>query len=464
MGSIAIIGTGWTRGQLTLEAAEILEGGAKVLLHTERCGCADWLREKGIPFESLDALYEACEDFDEHARAAADAVLRAAETVDVAYGVFDIRDRSVPLIVEAAGERARVIPGPPAEGALLAHLRGETRAVEASDWEDFHLTPRENCLIRELDSRELAAEVKLRLMEVYPEESVIWLMNGDDASVPMPLYELDRAERYDHRTCALIPAERSVTALERYDFEHLNEIMRRLCGPGGCPWDRAQTHESLRTCMLEEAYEVIDAIDEGDTDHLYDELGDVLLQVAIHSELARRHGEFDIGDVTTAICEKMIHRHTHIFGDDHVADAEEVSELWSRNKMAERGQSSHAEVLRGVTRALPALLRAVKVLKRSAEVGLCDADAAALAERCAKLTASLAEGEDAEARLGDALMGLAGVARLLKLDPEIALSGAVNRFIARFDAAEREIAENGGDFGHLTPQTLSYYWDLVKLL
>ena len=439
-----------------------MKGGAKVLLHTERCGCADWLREKGIPFESLDALYEACEDFDEHARAAADAVLRAAESGDVAYGVFDIRDRSVPLIVEAAGERARVIPGPPAEGALLAHLRGETRAVEASDWEDFHLTPRENCLIRELDSRELAAEVKLRLMEVYPEESEIWLMNGDDAPVPMPLYELDRAERYDHRTCALIPAERSVTALERYDFEHLNEIMRRLCGPGGCPWDRAQTHESLRTCMLEEAYEVIDAIDEGDTDHLYDELGDVLLQVAIHSELARRHGEFDIGDVTTAICEKMIQRHTHIFGTTSAGDRGAGA---GAVEPKQDGRARPEQPCRGAARRDPRAARAAAGREGAqAQRGgrACGTPTPPRWRRCAK-DGRLPGASDAEAALGEALMDLAGVARLLKLDPEIALSGAVNRFIARFDAAEREIAENGGNFGHLTPQTLRYYWDLVKL-
>ena len=462
MGTITIIGAGWTAGQLTLDAAEALRSGAKVLLHTARCGCAEWLEKQGIPFDSLDALYERCEDFDEHARAAADAVLEAARVNDVVYGVFDVRDRSAALLAREGGRRVRVIAGPPAEGALLAYAIGEARTVEASDWEDFHLTARENCLIRELDSRELAAEVKLRLMEVYPEESEIWLLNGDAAPVSMPLYALDRGETYDHRTCALIPAQRSITRLERYDFGHLNEIMRILCAPGGCPWDRAQTHESLRPYILEEAYEVIDAIDEGDAEHLYDELGDVLLQVAFHAELARRHGEFDISDVTTAICEKMIRRHTHVFGGDRAGGAEQVADLWSRNKMAERGQSTRGEALRSVTRALPALLRAAKVLGRSADAGLNDAHAGEAARRCADLLeAPLNEG--AEARLGDALLALAGLARLLHVDPEIALNGAVDRFIERFGFVEREINEKGLKFEDLDAETLRKYWEMVKL-
>ena len=166
MGTITIIGTGWLEGQLTLAGAQALQSGAKVLLHTSRCGCAAWLTGQGIPFDSLDALYDASEDFDDHAKAAAEAVLAIAEAGDVAYGVADVRDRSVPRILERAGERVRVIAGPPSEGALLACVSGETRCVEASDWEEFHLTPREHCLIRELDSRELACEVKLKLMAV----------------------------------------------------------------------------------------------------------------------------------------------------------------------------------------------------------------------------------------------------------------------------------------------------------
>ena len=459
-GTITIVGTGWTQGQLTLQAAEILAGGARVILHTDHCGCAGWLGDKGVAYTSLDGLYERCEDFDEHARAAADAVLEAAETGDVVYAVPDVRDRSAQLLM-AASPKPRVVAGPPAEGALLALCGGETRFVEASDWADFHLTARENCLIRELESRELACEVKLRLMEVYPESEDIWVLNGDEAPAPIPLYALDRMERYDHRTCAMIPAQRDVTRLERYDAGHLNEIMRLLCGPDGCPWDRVQTHESLRTCMLEEAYEVIDAIDEGDMDHLCDELGDVLMQVAIHGEIARLHGEFDVSDIATAICEKMIRRHTHIFGSDRASSADEVLGLWDKNKRAERRQGTRTQALREVTRALPALLRAAKVMKRSGDAGLRDTDADVVAKRCVRRLEHASALNEAE--LGAALMDLADIARLRGIDPEIALNGAVNRFIDRFEAVEREVTAGGGKLEALSAETLRKYWDLVKL-
>ena len=463
MNRITIVGTGWTQGQLTLDAIEALRSGAKVILHTDHSGCADWLRAQGIPFDSLDTLYEQCDDFDEHIEAAVDAVLEASRDGDVVYGVFDIRDRTVPPIA-ASGAEVEVIAGPPAEGALLALVSGEVRSIEASDWEEAHFTPREHCLIRELDNQEIAAELKLKLMGAYPEEQDAWLLNAGEPPRKIPLYALDRAERYDHRTCVLVPAERDVLALERFDGEHLNEIMRILCAPDGCPWDRVQTHASLRTFMLEEAYEVIDAIDSGDCEHLYDELGDVLLQVALHAEIARRHGEFDMSDVTTAICEKMIHRHSHVFGKDHAEDPEAVLDIWNRNKMAERDQHTGTETLRAVPRSLPALLRALKVLKRSRDAGLSSANASEALGRCRNALEALDGGKDGETLLGSALFNLADAARMLDIDPEMALSSAIERFISRFEAAERDALAAGdalkaSDSGRLR----ILYWDSVKL-
>ena len=347
-----------------------------------------------------------------------------------------------------------------AEGALLALVTGEIRCVEASDWEDFHLTAREHCLVREIDGQALASEVKLRLMEVYPEESEIWLLRGDAAPEAMPLYMLDRAGGFDHRTCVLVPAQRDIMKLERCDFEHLVEIIRFLCGPEGCPWDRVQTHETLRPYMLEEAYEVIDAIDEGSPEHLYDELGDMLLQIVLHAEIGRKHGDFDSGDVTTAICEKMIHRHTHVFGRDRADDAGEVLGLWAKNKMAERGQTTRTEAMRDVTRTLPATLRAQKVLKRASEVGVSRSGADEALADCRALLEHAAEGE---AQLGSALLALCDLARLCGIDPELALNAATDRFISNFAGLEAQIASKGLDFEGISPETLRKYWHLVKL-
>ena len=463
MGTIKIVGVGWSKGQLTLEAAELLKRSDVVMLHTDRCGCAEWLRENGIAYVALDDLYDTCDDFDAHAQAAAKAVIQAAERGNVAYCVSDVRDRSAVCLMRQAANDVNVIPGPPVEGALLALAEGETRLVEAADWHDFHPAARENCLIREIDTRELAAEVKLRLMEVYPEECDIWMMQGGSAPVAVPLYAMDRGEHYDHKTCALVPGQHSITELERYDFEHLNEIVQRLCGPGGCPWDRAQSHESLRSSLLEESYEVIDAIDEGVPEKLYDELGDLLMLIVLNAEIARRHGEFDLSDITTAICTKMISRHTHVFGDDAAQDADQVLRLWNKNKMAERHQNTCTQTLRSITPSLPALLRAVKVLKRCADVGMEDLQTEDILHRCADRLQTQPVAEDRETWLGELLFDIAGIARRMQIDPEIALTGAVNCFIDRFERLEKELVFKGDGFEDTDAETLRKYWNSVKL-
>ena len=463
MGCITVIGHGYEAGQLTLEAAELLQSGQKIILHTERCGCAEWLRERGIAYAALDALYERCEDFDEHAREAAAAVRAAASEGDVIYGVFDVRDRSVSELLKSDEREVRIVAGPPAEGALLARAAGPVQLLEASDWAQYALSSARSALVRELDSRELAGEVKLRLMEVYPEESSIFVRFGDGGIARTELYNLDRLRGYDHRTCALVPAEPELTRLERFDFDRLAEIIEFLCGPDGCPWDRAQTHESLRPYIIEEAYEVVDAIDEGDPEHLYDELGDMLLQVMLHAQIGRRHGEFDIGDVITAISSKMIHRHTHVFGKDHVDGAGEVLELWSRNKMAERGQTTRTESMRDVTRSLPATLRSSKVLKRLEECCRQKPEAERSIGEALDAVRRIAGAENAERAFGEAMLALVQLARALKIDPEIALNAAADRLIDRFERIEQELLAGGGSFEALSADTLKKYWDLVKL-
>lgn len=461
MAKITVVGVGLEAEQLTFAAARALKSGARVLLHTGRVGCAAWLEAEGVPFETLDFLYEECADFDEHAGRAADCVQEAASAGEVVYAVYDVRDRSV-LKLSRRDAKLSVIAGPPVEGALLARLDGATRMLEASDWENFHLSPMDNALVRELGSRELASEVKLRLMECYPDETRCYVLGGDGSIARAPLYDLDRLKDYDHRSCALIPAQRDLTKLERYGFDELVEIMRILQGPEGCPWDREQTHESLRPFMLEETYEAIDAINEGDTDHLYDELGDILMQVVMHAEIGKKHGEFDIGDSITAICEKMIQRHTHIFGADSARDADSVLDLWTRNKMKERGQKTYAEVLREVSRSLPALMRGCKIADKAMRGGVGTRDAEALAREAAALARAVPGAADREAALGEALFMLCALARAAGVDAEIALSEAEDRFVDRFQALEEALAARGTRLG-AEPERAAEYWDRVKL-
>ena len=461
MGTITVVGVGLEAGQLTFEAARALKSGAQVILHTGRIGCAEWLRAEGVAFATLDDLYEECEDFDAHATRAADAVMEAAQAGDVVYAVYDVRDRSVAALA-ARDKKMRVIAGPPVEGALLARLNGATRTLEASDWQEFRLSAQENTLVRELNSRELTSEVKLRLMECYPDETRCFVLSGDGSVAQLPLYDLDRLKSYDHRSCVLVPAQRDLMRLERYSFDELVQIMHILQGPDGCPWDKAQTHESLRPYMLEETYEVLDAINEGDTDHLYDELGDLLMQVVMHAEIAKLHGEFDITDATTAICRKMIDRHTHIFGSDSASTPDSVLDLWARNKMKERGQNTYAETLREVNRSLPALLRGKKIMGKAAGAGTVIRDAAALAAEAAQALGRVPESPDAEKALGRALLLICALAKAVDVDPELALNEAADAFVNRFEALEQELLADGvrlPDDGGAVKE----YWDRVKL-
>ena len=353
MEHITVVGVGQREGELTERACRALESGARVILHTEKCPCAEWLRAKGIDFLALDGLYEADADFDSHAVAAAASVLEAARDEAVVFAVMDVRDRSVAALLERT--QVELIPGPPAEDALFARAVGATQLLEASDWENYSLQAAQNALIREIDSRELASEVKLRLMECYPEESEVFVRLPEGGVARTKLYNLDRLQRYDHRASAFVPACGDLTNQERWGLNDVARLAARLRGPDGCPWDRAQTHESLRDALIEEAYEVADAIDRNDEAALIEELGDVLFDVALHAQIAREHGAFTVEDASSAVVEKMIGRHPHVFSRRETTDAQTVEDGWEEIKKREYGFSSPAEAMAAVAHALPAL-------------------------------------------------------------------------------------------------------------
>ena len=301
-------------------------------------------------------------------------------------------------------------------------------------------------------------------MEIYPDETAVYVRMADGTMAHTELFNLDRLKGYDHRTCALVTAEPDLTHLEWFDFDRLREVIEVLLGPDGCPWDREQTHRSLRPYIIEEAYEVVGAIDEDDPFHLYDELGDMLLQVLLHAEIAKKYGDFDIGDVITAIGEKMVSRHSHIFGSDEAGGSDEVSDLWTKNKMAERGQTTYTETMKDVTRSLPATLRASKLLKRLE--GACRTkDSLEDAVRAAKSAAdAVGCASDAEQAVGDALLKLVAAARAANVDPEIALNAASDRMIGRFEKAEAEVLKSGKSFDSIDEKMLHNYYENVKLL
>ena len=227
---------------------------------------------------------------------------------------------------------------------------------------------------------------------------------------------------------------------DRYGMEDLLHIMELLRAPGGCPWDRAQTHESIRRNMLEEAYEVAETIDQRDPVHMKEELGDVLLQVVFHARMAQEEGQFDFSDVVDGVCQKLVFRHPHVFGGKQADSADAALVSWEAQKRVEKGQRTAADTLDGVARALPALTRAEKSQDKARNAGF-DWDNAGpaldkLSEEAEELKAAAAAGANVQEELGDLLFAAVKAGRFLGLDSELALHAACEKFIRRFRRVE----------------------------
>ncbi|MBE6973183.1 MAG: nucleoside triphosphate pyrophosphohydrolase [Ruminococcaceae bacterium] len=220
-----------------------------------------------------------------------------------------------------------------------------------------------------------------------------------------------------------------------YTVQDLMDIVRILRGPGGCPWDQVQTHESIRRDLLEEAYELVEAIDRHDPANLKEELGDVLLQVAFHTVLEDEQGSMTLDDVADGVCKKLIYRHPHVFGEVTVSGTEEVLTNWEKLKQVEKDQKSAADTLEAVARALPALWRAEKVQKKAQKAGFSQPDPVALKEELARHVQSL-DGENGQQALGELLFAAVNLARQQQIDPEVALNEVTDRFIGEFRKRE----------------------------
>ena len=251
-----------------------------------------------------------------------------------------------------------------------------------------------------------------------------------------------------------------------YDVRDLEEIVRILRAPGGCPWDAEQTHESIRRNFLEEAYEAVEAIDEKNPDHLKEELGDVLLQVLFHARMEQEAGRFNLDDVADGVCKKLIYRHPHVFGDVSVTGTGEVLTNWEELKRKEKGQATNTDALDAVARSLPALWRAEKVQKKAKKAGFDWPDISGaldkLSEELEELKTAVAQGTNVEEELGDLLFSAVNVSRFLKADPEVALGKATDKFISRFAKVEALAAAQNQSMEGMTLEELDKLWEHAK--
>ena len=255
---------------------------------------------------------------------------------------------------------------------------------------------------------------------------------------------------------------------ERYDVNDLLEIMRILRAPGGCPWDAEQTHESIKKNLIEETYEVIEAINKNDKELLCEELGDTLMQVVFHAQMEKEAGAFDFDDVSDGVCKKLIERHPHVFGEVAVSGVDDVLTNWDAIKRKSKGQKSTTESMQSVPRELPALMRATKLQKKAADVGFDWNDVSGaldkLEEEIAELRSAIANNdkENIAEELGDVLFSAVNVSRFVKTDAEEALTAASDKFLSRFTKVEALAKEREIDMKSVGIDELDKLWDEAK--
>lgn len=429
---------------LTLGALETLRRAQRLVLRTQRHGVAELLKREGIAFETFDPLYEQCEDFDELCAQIADRLIALArEGGALCYAVSEpASDATVRALARALPENiALSVSGGAtlADNAACAALAfgvntENLRVVTALSTQQMRVQADSPMVITELDNRLLASDVKLWLCDLFDDEMTVYFLENaaepGARACPVALCELDRQPYYDHRTAVLVPAV-SVYERQRASYEDFVQVIARLRGPGGCPWDRAQTHHTLRQYMIEEACEAAEALDGDDPAKMADELGDVLLQVVLNSAIGAEHRAFTDRDVTSAAAHKMITRHEHVFGKAKADSAQAVTSVWENAKRKERGEQTVLERVEDVAASLPALMRAQKIIRREAAGGKIDAAGAeqALLERARGAAQALDE-----RRLGEMLESLCALADAHGLDAETALRAAAARRIEQIRA------------------------------
>ena len=253
---------------------------------------------------------------------------------------------------------------------------------------------------------------------------------------------------------------------ESYGFEDLVILVEVLRSEKGCPWDMEQTHKSIRRDFIEETYEVIEAIDTENRELLREELGDVLLQVVFHAQIETEAGEFDVNDVANDICKKLIHRHPHVFGDVVAENSDKVLSNWEKIKSEEKSRVTVTDKLRSIPPMLPALMRAEKVGRKAKCFDFADAEEV-MDKVCEELTelsdaVSSENSTDMEEEMGDLLLTLTSLCRKLKIDPEIALNKATDKFIERFETVENAVRESGRTMDEVSNKELNEIWDKIK--
>jgi tetrapyrrole methylase family protein/MazG family protein len=478
---IKIIGLGpGDKDALTIGVIEVLKNNSNIFLRTERHPTVQYLKELGIKYKTYDEKYEESKDFDEvYDSIAEDIIKKQEELGDVVYAVPGhplVAEKSVENILKLCKEKNIAVDIYPAVSfidSLMDSLRIDPiegiKIIDAFDIKNQLLDKRTGIIVTQVYDKYIASEVKIALSEYYSDEMEIYFVRaagvkGMESIRKIPLYELDRQDDIDHLTSVYIP-KCSKSLMDFYDLVNIMEILR---GENGCPWDREQTHESLKKYLIEESYETLEAIDEKDDEKLVEELGDVLLQVIFHAQLGKEDGYYNINDIISGICNKMINRHPHVFGNIEVNTSEEVLNNWDKIKMKEQGLKNHTEELKHVANNLPALMRADKIQRKAAKVGFdwdkIDSAMSKVLEELDEIKCVYKTNNKAKIleEVGDLIFSTVNVARFLDIDPEIALNSTITKFIKRFEYIEKSTLEKGLKMEDLDLKTMDELWEEAK--
>ncbi len=478
MPSITLLGLGpGNPNQLTREAWEVLSSAGEIYLRTAKHPTVAAFPSE-LVVHSFDHLYEQAESFEEVYAAIVEQVLELAQRPEgVVYAVpghpfvAEITGREIARRAREAGISLRVVEGlsflEPTFRALGRDAFPHTALVDALELAVRHVPPfppSAPALVAQIYDRTIASEVKLTLMATYADEHEVALVHAAGTAQEtvrwMPLYAIDRDADIGLLTTLYVPPRSPEAA-----FEAFQEVVARLRAPDGCPWDRKQTHRSLRRYFLEEVHEALEAIDAKAWDHLAEELGDVLLQILLHAQIAAEAGEFTMTDVLEGIHRKMVRRHPHVFGEVQVADADEVVRNWQAIKAQEADRPRPESVLDGIPKGLPALMEAEKIQDKVVAVGFDWPDIQGVWDKLAEELQEVREAETPEARedeIGDVLFVVSNLARWLGVDAELALRKANARFRRRFAVIEQAARDRGQPVEALTLDEMEAAWQRAK--
>ena len=457
---ITVVGMGRKQGDITADGQRAIMRADVVVVKsnlTHAWKAVAKLRDDAL---SCDEFYEKATDFDQM-NADIAAYLRGFGDKNVAFCVVGQgpEDTVVQLLDEAD-----IVYGVPLYGPAVGKVlpTGCVQYLAADIVAAKRVLPLPT-VVACVDDKYVASDVQLRLYEAFDPDTPVTVVHGDAAVVKCTLDELTK-QKFDYRTCVCI-MPKPLTERRTFDYYDCTDILTRLRAPNGCPWDREQTHKSIVKNVIEEAYELANALENDDTANIVEELGDLLMQAMFHIEIAKEGGEFEPQDVYSALACKLVDRHPHVFGGVVANNADESLSVWDKQKMKEHKIKGVAENVLDVPRVMASLMRCQKIQSRAAKGGYEFADIQQILDKIREETEEFLAASDVEAKQnegGDLLFSVVNLLRKSGVDSETALIKSTEKFVSRVVECERLLAERGTTLKALTAEQFDELWDEVK--